>query len=210
VAGLRGTGSKDLTLENVFVPTEHTVGLAQLTGGNPPGRARNPGPAYRMPLTAVTPYNMVGPIVGIAKGALECFVDGTRERVATFSRQRVAENAPVQLRISTAAAQIDCAELLLQRNLREINAYCAEGKDFDEAFRARLKRDAAFAANLCHAAVDRLAEASGAHGLNDDNPVQMAFRDTQAARSHVAMGWDTNGVFWGRVQLGLPMEDPRG
>ncbi|MCA9268108.1 MAG: hypothetical protein KDA41_06535, partial [Planctomycetales bacterium] len=67
----------------------------------------------------------------------------------------------------------------------------------------RLQRDCAYIGRLCTNAVNRLAEAQGAGGLSDDNPVNLAQADLRGVCSHMTMGWDANCVPYGKFLLGI-------
>src|SRR6476646_9997049 len=57
VAGLRGTGSKDIVVDGVFVPAHRTQSHTDYAMGlSLPGQVRNDGPLYRMPQSVV--FNM--------------------------------------------------------------------------------------------------------------------------------------------------------
>src|SRR5215217_7393384 len=55
-AGLRGTGSKDVTVSDIFVPEHRTLAVDRMKGCGAPGAALNPGPLYRLPVFDMFPY----------------------------------------------------------------------------------------------------------------------------------------------------------
>ena len=74
--------------------------------------------------------------------------------------------------------------------------------------KATWRRDGAFAAQLCQRAMDVIFKSAGATGLYDDQPLQRAFRDLNAANAHISMMWDAQATTFGRVALGLPCDNP--
>ena len=85
VMGLRGTGSKDVQANDVFVPEHRTLAVETTKGGdNHPGAAVNRAPLFRIPIFATFPYMLTGIALGIAEGAYENVVDGLRGRVARY------------------------------------------------------------------------------------------------------------------------------
>src|SRR5205085_6738728 len=75
VMGLRGTGSNDVEVAEVFVPEHRTLAVAVTRGGRGhPGAAVNPSPLYRIPLFATFAYVLTGVPLGVAQGAYERFV----------------------------------------------------------------------------------------------------------------------------------------
>ena len=77
----------------------------------------------------------------------------------------------------------------------------------DLAAKTRLRRDGAFAVNLCTEAVSLLFAASGARSLFTSGALQRQFRDAHAVNSHLAFNFDAAGTNYGRVALGLPSEN---
>jgi hypothetical protein len=77
------------------------------------------------------------------------------------------------------------------------------------AQRARWRLNNAFAGQLCLRAIERLHPLIGARGLRNDSLFLLAWRDIHAAVSQITMAWDIQTVNAGRVQFGLPAQDPR-
>ena len=67
VSGLRGTGSKDVVAEDVFVPQHRTLLYNDAGDANTPGRHVHPDdPNYKVPLQSIFAYTLASPIVGMA------------------------------------------------------------------------------------------------------------------------------------------------
>jgi len=120
-AGLAGTGSNDVVVEDAFLPDAHFLPAMATRGGPTPGSAVNPGPLYRLPLFAVFPYNLVGAALGAAQGAMDALVAEMSARSAV-ARQKLAEQPSVQMRLAEGSAEVDAARALVMRHLPEINA----------------------------------------------------------------------------------------
>jgi alkylation response protein AidB-like acyl-CoA dehydrogenase len=208
--GLAGTGSKTIVANDLFVPHHRSVLFADLLVGNPPGAASNHNPLYRQPFLAVVPSCLVAPQIGMARGALEVFVEQamgrkTRGAVAGGSNS-MANFATVQMRVAEAAACIDAAELLIHRDLKETAEAAARGEVSLE-LRLRNRRDHAFASKLAVKAVDVLFAAAGGSGLGLQHPLQRFWRDVHAAASHISVNWDAVGAMYGQHVFGL---EPKG
>ena len=75
--------------------------------------------------------------------------------------------------------------------------------------RVRWRRNDAFAANMCVAAVERLHPLLGANLLAEANPVHRLWRDVHAVCAHIALTWDVQGTNYGGVRFGNPSTDPK-
>ena len=207
-AGLKGTGSKDIEVEDAFVPAYRTLSVAHTRGGATPGSAVNPGPLYRMSLFDMFPYVVAGTSLGIAEGAVQSFTAETINRLAAYSATRMADYASVQIRLAEAAAAIHAARLVMLARCDEAMAIAARGEAPSLETRVALRRDGAYAARLCTRAVDVLFEASGGDALYDQREIQRAFRDVHAANNHNALTWDVAASLYGRVALGIRIDHP--
>ena len=67
VIGLGGTGSKDVAVEDMFVPGYRTVAVGQITGGPNPGSAVNPAVLYQLPAVSLFAFCIAGVSLGIAQ-----------------------------------------------------------------------------------------------------------------------------------------------
>lgn len=206
-AGLAGTGSKDVTVADTFVPAHRTLALADTSGGPTPGSAVNPGPLYRIPLLATFGYMVAGVPLGIAEGMLAEFTGETRSRLASYSGRSLTDFQSVQAKVAESSALTDGARRVLLGSCADIMASVAAGVPELEA-KARWRRDAAFGARLAVHAADLLFQAAGGSALFLVHPAQRAFRDIHAAVAHIALNWDAAAAVYGRVVLGHSAELP--
>ncbi|MGC1777703.1 MAG: acyl-CoA dehydrogenase family protein [Xanthobacteraceae bacterium] len=201
-AGLRGSGSNTAVLDDVFVPEHRSVSFSALREGSSPGSKVNANPIYHAPFIALHSYALLGPVLGLARGAYAEFVQWTRRRYLTYTQLAIAQHVPVQMRIAEIAAQIDAAELLARRALATARADYA-GMSLET--RTLLRRDFTYAVRSLREALDDLVKISGSSGLMEDNPMQRCWRDAHAISSHVVMNWDVPAENFGRSEFGLPL-----
>lgn len=208
VVGLAGTGSKNVMCEEMFIPEHRLLPIEDTMTGKPPGAAVNDGPLYRIPLFAAMSCSLVAPIMGMARGAIDEFEDLTRGRTtrgAALSKPApMAELPGIQLKLGEAMAAVDCARLLVDRDLKDIMNTVSSGRELTIRQRARNKGDWGYAARLSVQAVDAIFAASGGGGLFRTGRIQRYWRDTHAGAAHISMNWDAVGALYGRVTLGLP------
>jgi 3-hydroxy-9,10-secoandrosta-1,3,5(10)-triene-9,17-dione monooxygenase len=206
-AGLRGTGSNDVGVEDAFVPEHMSVAVSDLAGGPTPGSAINPNPLYALPVFSLFPFVLSGVALGNAQACLDDYVEIARHRASTYNRAVLGDMQSTQIKIAEASAKIDTARLVMRSNCIAAMADARRGHIPHMSAKTRLRRDGAFSVNLCTEAVSLLFAASGARSLFLSGALQRQFRDAHAVNSHLAFNFDAAGTNYGRVALGLPSEN---
>jgi len=208
VVGLAGTGSKTLVLDDVLVPVHRVLSFAETTSGRTPGAtlyAQNP--AFSIPMLCNIPSCLASTAVGAAAGALDEYLARTSKRVTRGAvaghNNRMAEYPTIQLRVAEAAASVDAARELLLRDLRARATEIRTGEAVSIEDRITSRRGQAFAVSLSLRAVEALNASTGGAGLDLANPVQRAWRDTNAVGRHISMNWDAVGTMYGQMAFGL-------
>jgi 3-hydroxy-9,10-secoandrosta-1,3,5(10)-triene-9,17-dione monooxygenase len=207
--GLCGTGSKDVVVDDAFVPGYRTHSYRDAFYLTNPGAAVNDAPLYRLPFGLVFPACISSPAIGVALGALEAFRDQTTIRISPRDRSRVAEDPFAQLALAEAAAEVTAARDRLLGDFAEAMRTVRDGPELSLAQRARYRWDTAKAVDRSVRAVDRLFEASGGRGVFLDNPIQRAWRDVHAIRAHAGNNLERAAFVFGRSEFGLPPVDFR-
>jgi len=199
-AGLRGSGSKDVVVRDVFVPEHRTINPNRAGDSDRTGWELHKRASYRAPLKVFTEWALAAPVIGMAQGVVDEFTSTSRA-LRGAGPGRTASSVPLQLRLAEASAEVDTARMLHRANVREILDR-ASGS-FPPLDHVRYQRDASFTVNLCVRAVNRLYDASGARAIMDSEPIQRLHRDVHAASHHAALGWDAAAEQFGRRALGL-------
>jgi 3-hydroxy-9,10-secoandrosta-1,3,5(10)-triene-9,17-dione monooxygenase len=198
VSGMRGTGSKDIQIDDAFVPRHRTLDVTRAGEGDWTGWDLHKRLTYRLPLRAMLGWDLASPLVGIGQGAVDEFTD---RLVGTSGRGRTAESVAVQLRLAEASAEVDAARLLHRTSIRGILAKAERQESYSELDRALYQRNKAYVSKLCVQAVNRLFEASGGHALFDSQPIQRMHRDVHAGSHQMALNWDTAAEHYGALRL---------
>jgi 3-hydroxy-9,10-secoandrosta-1,3,5(10)-triene-9,17-dione monooxygenase len=206
-SGLRGTGSNDVEVNDAYVTEPMTIAVHELAGGPTPGSAVNPNALYTLPVFSLFPFVLSGVALGNAQACLDDYVDLARYRASTYNRAKVGDLQSTQIKIAEASSKIDAARLIMRSTCIAAMAEARRGHVPDIATKTRMRRDGAFAVNLCTEAVSLLFAASGARGLSTSGALQRQFRDAHAINSHIAFNFDAAGTNYGRVALGLPSEN---
>ncbi|WP_314615058.1 3-hydroxy-9,10-secoandrosta-1,3,5(10)-triene-9,17-dione monooxygenase oxygenase subunit [Streptomyces stackebrandtii] len=206
--GLRGSGSNDVVVEDVFVPDHRALSFGPVTALKVPGHELNQEPLYRLPYAGVFTTTITTPIVGIAEGAYETYTEATRQRFRISYGQKVAEDPFAQVRIARAAGDIDASWLQITRNIGEMYALAQRGEQLPMELRTRTRRDQVLATERCVAAVDLLMENAGGNAMRTGpGPVQRAWRDAHTGRGHAANDPERALVMYGQCALGIDIHD---
>lgn len=196
VSGLRGTGSSDFEVSDVFVPADHTHDLLSSV-------PTQPGLVYRMPGLSIFPWSITGAPLGIASGALATFTE-----MATQSKTRLGittclrDREMIQSMVGRAEATLGAARAFLAASLMDLVTDLDVGGDRLLRSRVRLRTACAYAAEASASVVQMLAKETGAGAIFESNSLERAVRDMDAAVKHVAMS-PYSYIIAGRLQLGL-------
>ena len=89
-AGMRGTGSKTIVVDNAFVPESRILRLTESARRQDPGRRRYSGVIFHTPFFYYAPISFATPMLGAAQGAYEMF----RETGPKRGKRRTAGRLP--------------------------------------------------------------------------------------------------------------------
>ncbi|WP_344276511.1 acyl-CoA dehydrogenase family protein [Actinomadura napierensis] len=202
-SGMRGTGSNDIEVADVFVPAHRSVPLAALAEGRSPGADVHPAALYRVPLVPVFALTSAAPVLGMAEGVLARFGERMRSRRMAYSGERQRDLMSGQIRLAAATADLAAARLLLEDALRDVSEAAAAGDGIDLHRRARARLVAAHVAGTARRVVNELCSAAGASTQFADSPFQRAQRDVNTISGHVVFDPDAAYALYGRVELGM-------
>ncbi|KUN01080.1 hydrolase [Streptomyces yokosukanensis] len=194
--GMRGTGSDTMVLDDVFVPEHLTLSRFDLNAGR---ATASEARCHTVPVSAVNALPLTVPVVGAARGTLLVAADQNTRRVDRRGAP-LREKLSVQVDLARSAAEVDAAELLVQRAARVADG--VEGTTDGEAA-VRGPRDFAMAVELSVSAVERVFRGTGTTGHFEFDPVQRFWRDVNTAASHVIFSFEPVGAAYGAWALGV-------
>lgn len=206
-SGLKGTGSNDVEVTDVFVPEHMTLAVRDVAGGPSPGSVDNPGALFALPVFALFAFVLSGVALGNAQACFDDYVGIARHRASTYNRAKLSDLQTTQIKVAEASAKIDAARLIMRRTCIDAMEDARRGYVPDMAEKTRYRRDGAYSVGLCTEAVSLLFAASGARGLYTTGALQRQFRDAHAINAHIAFSFDAAGTNYGRVALDLPSEN---
>src|SRR5262249_27110281 len=157
----KATGSKDIVVEDAFVPEHRTHRIVDGFKRRSPGNTVNPAPLYLLPFGQVFVRSVSTSAIGIAQGALDAFRAVAAKRIAAGDGSKVADEAAVQLVCADAAATLDEVRLVLRRDMDEMMAQARAGEDIPVERRVAFRYHSARAVVRCVEVVDALFSQSG-------------------------------------------------
>lgn len=194
VSGLRGTGSCDFELHDVFVPAAHVHPFLDVV-------PTDPGVVYRMPAVSVFAWTISAVPLGIARGAIAAFGE-LASRKSLGGTGFLRDREPVQAAVGRGDAMLRAARAFLVDAMTELMAATDAGGERLLEARATFRAAGTYAAESAMAIVDVLAASAGAVSIFETCPLERAVRDVRAAARHVAIS-SSNYIVRGRVTLGL-------
>jgi 3-hydroxy-9,10-secoandrosta-1,3,5(10)-triene-9,17-dione monooxygenase len=207
VSGLKGSGSKTLRYEDIFIPAHRMIPFEAFATDTFPGRALYPDePFYQIsnPPALVLPQAILAAVIAIAGGVVELFDRRARKRRDSLTQEPAMERQLVQHRFAESSVEHELALMLLRSNLTELRANPAPAL----LDRARIRRNTTYATNLCARLVDRLIGSGDSSALYDVNAIHRLARDVRAGTLQFALGWDETAVQYSRVKWGLKPNTP--
>jgi 3-hydroxy-9,10-secoandrosta-1,3,5(10)-triene-9,17-dione monooxygenase len=207
--GMVGTGSKDIAVKELFVPTRRALPLVRCRGGlTHPGAVLNAGPLYRIPILAPSGHPLGAAAIGTAQGALDLFLETMATRTGTYTGAKVASFQAVQVKVARARCLIDSARELLRQSAIEFQAQAERNQVPDVETKLRFRAHCAFAVNQAREAVETLWSCYGAGGIYSRDPLQRYLRDVMAISQHFSFNFDIAGAAYGLFVLGGPFANP--
>jgi alkylation response protein AidB-like acyl-CoA dehydrogenase len=195
VSGLRGTGSHDIGVSDIFVPEARSVSL--LTD-----RARHAGPLYRFPVFGLLALGIAGVAIGVARSAIDELTELAGAKTPTGSRRRLAERAAIQAQVAEAEAVLRSARAFLFDTVGDAWQAAVTQQAISIPQRALLRLAATHATISAAKVVDLMYNAGGGTSVYAASPLQRHFRDIHVVTQHMMVAPPTYELT-GRVLLGI-------
>ena len=175
--GLRGTASHDYEVRDIFVPEHRTVWFQE-----PPSER---GPLYRMPPVAMFATFIAAVQLGIARHAIDAFVELATTKIPTMSQIILADRVTAQASLGRATAMVSSARGYLENALHSLWDRVEAGHAPTVEDRGDLWLASAHAGHTAYAAIDMLYTAAGATAVYATSPFDRCLRDARTALQHV-------------------------
>ena len=203
---MKGTGSKDLVVKDVFVPDYRIETFAALNFGTARGIGLHDGALFRLPFQPIFGGGFSAVALGIAKAALEKYRIRLSDRHRAYTGAKVSESAPAYMKLAEAHHIVMAAQALLEKEWLNFDIYATNGIPPDMDVFIGWRTTQAFATKLSVQAVNLVFGASGGGAIYSNSPLQRLFRDAQATAAHAYSDYDVVTQILGRYLIGMPMD----
>lgn len=206
VMGLRGTSSNSATVDGeAFVPDHRFVDFADAIATLDRARGQHEGIAFRYtPLGVLPPLGFASLALGMARGALDCFVDQAKARKPfNLPYPTLAETPSVQMKAGEARAMINAARAIIHHHADEADQRALRDDNYQPNETSELTMDVVYAIKTCSDVINMLQVALGSSTLSLNNPIQRFVRDIRVLTTHGALRYDPMAEINGRLVFGL-------
>lgn len=200
VNGLRGTGSHDVSVQDLFVPDAM---VTEVSGRKP----NHDGALYRLPPFTRLAYNKVGVATGIARAALDAFVELAEHKQPRLSSRALRERPRAQLCYAQAEAALRGARAFVFDAVSDVWETVLAGGVADRRQRALVRLACSHACQESIRAVELVHQAAGTSANFEDSPIGKARRDVAVVAQQVMVAPQFIEDA-GRVMLGLDPLEP--
>jgi alkylation response protein AidB-like acyl-CoA dehydrogenase len=203
VQGLRGTGSYDYNVSELFVPRYRTFELFCRTP------ERGGSPAFRMGLMPITAAGHASWALGVAKSMIDDVTELALTKVRMGDDASIAHRTSFQRNLAHHSAMWKATRLLVVSTFGEVEEAVRRGGELTPTMRADMRVAATYATESSREIVHWAHLAGGTTAIREGSRLERAFRDMYAGTQHVFIGektyTDSAQIYLGLIddQLGL-------
>lgn len=203
VHGMRGTGSHDIIIENVFVPEYRTLKFSQVIDGTAPGKQTNPGVLYQLPFFQVLGRITTSPVLlGALKAMADTFCEISRGRVSNRG-VKTAEDPMACLAIANAYSAVDEVKGNCYRNLGRLMKAAAARESLPASDRQMFRYQQSAATLRCAELATMIYKSCGGSGIYTDVPFGRLLNDIFAVIGHTSNNYQLYANVWAGGLMGL-------
>jgi len=200
VSGLRGTGSHDIAVEDLFVPEARTFSALDR-------RARVTGPMNRMHGFDLAGCGFCCVGLGVARAAIDAFVELATVKTPRSSSELLRERVMVQAQTGEAEAMLRSGRALLFDVVEEMWETALAKEPIRERQRSDLRMAMTHAAQNAARATHMVCAAAGTTSIFAKSPLERYARDAEVVTRHNQLQF-VNYEAVGRTMFGLESNSP--
>lgn len=202
VSALCGTGSKTLSLDDVFVPDHRIEPLPALQSGQSKGFGTHPG-IFHAPFTPWFSLGFSAVSLGVSLRFLELFKERVKTRVRAYTGAAEINSVPAMLRIAESHHQLTAVHATLEKDWVSMTEHALSSRLPTPDVATHWRANQSYATRQSIEALDRLVSAAGGSAFYDDHEMQRLWRDSKMTGAHAYSDYDMARQRHGRQLLGL-------
>ncbi len=199
--GLKGSGSCDFSIHDLFVPDSFSWGFT-----DPPRRG---GPLYLLGLPGYVAYEHAALALGIGRGALKQMVDTATGKARGFEGSVVGNRPAFQRDLGRMEMQLTAVEAMTNEVFNDVWSGLGPGVGPRPEQQARMRSTASLATEMSLDVVTRLFRYAGGEAVYASNDLQRRWRDLNTAAQHFLVSESAHENH-GKFLLGHPDAKPFG
>jgi 3-hydroxy-9,10-secoandrosta-1,3,5(10)-triene-9,17-dione monooxygenase len=205
VMGMRGTGSKNITLGKTFVPAHRFMNWSELQAGNKHPTCPNTEPLYDFPLNTANAMSVLAPTLGVANACGEECVKIMRGRISSGNQQAQINDKIAQVDAGGNAAGMSLLRDFLINETAAIEERIGRTGALTLEERGLSRTKVAIASRQALTSAQRLFASLGGSLLPEGTRIERLFRDIHAMSSHFLLQPEPISEAYGRLLLGLEL-----
>ena len=201
VSGLKGTGSCDFSVSDLFVPEAFTVDLRTW-------EPKRGGPLYQLGLPGLLINEFDGFALGVAHRALDAIIEMANTKRRGYGKQvALAERQVFQRAIGEGELRLRAARALAIWVFEKAWQTVSAGRKPDTALQVEMRSVTTYVMDVALDIVTLAFRYGAGSAVHLSNILQRCLRDLQAGSAHLMVS-DVAYEMHGQCLLGLPSVDP--
>jgi indole-3-acetate monooxygenase len=198
--GLRGTGSDEYVVHNLFVPEHHSLGL------NDARERVEIGLLYRFTTNQLYASGFAGVALGIARATIRDFLDLPANKTSRGATRPMRENNVVQSQLAQSEARVRSSRAFLHEVLNEVWRMVERTGEQTQENRNLIRLASTWAIQQSREVVSTLYHATGSAAVFQENPFERRLRDIHTVAQQ-AQGRQLHYETVGQIMFGLVPEN---
>jgi len=205
VSAMKATGSHDVTLEDVFVPSYRSVLVQDMREGTAEGLKNLEGPLWKIPLLTYMIFGGVAPMVGAAETLFEMVSDILTSKVGAYSGEKQADLATQRVRMARLRMELEFTVGMFESKIDHVWETVKEQGGLTREQRAEMRMVIVHVARKCTEIVNELTVVAGSRGTFLESPIQRFHRDVTSLATHAVHDYDHVANLYGGRFLGVEL-----
>jgi indole-3-acetate monooxygenase len=180
--GLRGTGSDQYSVKDLFVPEAYTL---RSIARNSPSTRREPGLLYNFSSLSMYAAGFGGVAMGCARATLAAFIELARDKIPRGARVTMRNNHVIQSEVAQSEVKLSSAWGHLIRSLEDITEAVRGRGHITMDERMAIRLNATYCIHTAMGVIDTLYQAAGATAIFDENPFERPWRDVHSVSQQI-------------------------